>query len=55
MAFAEGQGYVAAHRVPDECAAGDSQRPEGVGHRVGEELHRMLLARHDRDAVTGQV
>ena len=55
MAFAESQGDVAAHRMPDRRAAGDAQRPESVGHRVGQILHRVNLSRDDRDAVARQV
>ena len=55
MLLGEGQRHVAAHRVADERAAFDAQRPQSRGHRVGEELHRVGLARHHRDAVSRQV
>ena len=55
MAFAESQRDVSAHRVSHERAAFDPQLPKPVGHGVGQKLHRMLLARDDRDAVAGQV
>ena len=55
VAFAEGQGHVAAHGVPDDRAAGDSQRTDGIGHGVGQKLHRVLFALDDGDAVPGDV
>lgn len=55
MTLAECQCHVASHGVPYERTAPDAQSREGVGYRVGQEIHRMHFACDDRNAVTRQV
>ena len=55
MPLAEGQRDIAAHRVADERATCDAQSTKRFGHRIGEEFHRMGLARDDRNPVSRQI
>lgn len=48
MTLAECQCHVASHGVPYERTAPDAQSREGVGYRVGQEIHRMHFACDDR-------
>jgi len=55
MALAECQCHVAAHGVSNERTAPDTKGREGVGYRVGQEIHRMHFACDDRNAVPRQI